>query len=56
MGNDGGEYNPVQGWLTRLSAKVDALTLAKISGHRDLSILLNAYYRETAADIAKKLG
>ncbi|MBL3560981.1 tyrosine-type recombinase/integrase [Rhodovulum sulfidophilum] len=42
--------------LTRLSAKVDALTLAKISGHRDLSILLNAYYRETAADIAKKLG
>ncbi len=30
--------------LTRLSKKVDVLTLAKISGHRDLKILLGTYY------------
>ena len=41
--------------LTRLSRRVDVMTLAKISGHRDISILQNTYYRETAADIAKRL-
>lgn len=41
--------------LTRLSRKVDVLTLAKISGHRDLRILSNTYYRETAAEIAKRI-
>ncbi|QBJ80557.1 site-specific integrase [Aquitalea sp. USM4] len=30
--------------LTRLSKKVDVMTLAKISGHRDLRILQNTYY------------
>ncbi|RAP42835.1 integrase [Rhodovulum viride] len=41
--------------LTKLSRKVDVMTLAKISGHRDLSILLNVYYRENAASIAQRL-
>lgn len=41
--------------LTRLSRKVDVLTLAKISGHKDLRILQNAYYRETAEEIAARL-
>lgn len=41
--------------LTRLSRKVDVMTLAKISGHRDLRILQNTYYRESAADIAARL-
>lgn len=41
--------------LTMLSRKVDVMTLAKISGYRDLRILMNTYYRETAADIAKRL-
>lgn len=41
--------------LTRLSRKVDVMTLAKISGHKDLSILQNTYYRETAEDIAARL-
>ncbi len=41
--------------LTRLSRKVDVLTLARISGHKDLRILQNAYYRETAAEIAARL-
>ena len=42
--------------LTNLAPRVDILTLAKISGHRDLRILSNTYYRETAEDIAKRLG
>lgn len=41
--------------LTRLSRKVDVMTLAKISGHSDLRILQNTYYRESAADIAARI-
>lgn len=41
--------------LTRLARRVDVLTLARISGHKDLRILQNAYYRETAAEIAARL-
>jgi integrase len=41
--------------LTRLSRKVDVMTLAKISGHADLKILQNTYYRESAEDIAARL-
>jgi len=41
--------------LTRLSRKVDVMTLAKISGHKDLSILQNTYYRESAEDIAARI-
>jgi integrase len=41
--------------LTRLSRKVDVMTLARISGHKDLRTLLDTYYRESAADIAKRL-
>lgn len=41
--------------LTRLSRKVDVMTLARISGHKDLRILMDTYYRESAADIAKRL-
>ncbi|RMD59964.1 site-specific integrase [Candidatus Parcubacteria bacterium] len=41
--------------LTRLSKKVDVMRLARISGHRDIKILYNTYYRETAEDIAKLL-
>jgi integrase len=41
--------------ITRLAGKVDILTLARISGHRDLR-MLQIYYRETAADIAKRLN
>lgn len=40
---------------TRLAAKVDVLTLARILGHRDVRSLM-IYYRESAADIAKRLG
>jgi integrase len=42
--------------LTRFSKKVDVLTLAKISGHRDLKILQDHYYRVTAEEIARQLG
>lgn len=42
------------GATTRLARKVDVLTLARITGHRDLR-MLSIYYRETAADLAKRL-
>lgn len=38
----------------KLSKKVDVLSLARITGHRDLKMLM-VYYRETAADLAKLL-
>lgn len=41
--------------LSRLSKKVDVLTLAKISGHRDLSILLNTYYKTDMHAVAASL-
>lgn len=41
--------------LTRMAAKVDVLTLAKISGHRDLRILQAVYYAPDIADVASKL-
>lgn len=41
--------------LTLMSRKVDVLTLAKISRHKDLRILQNTYYRETAEEIAARL-
>jgi len=40
--------------LTRLSKKVNVLDLARISGHKDIKMLMT-YYRETMTDIAKKL-
>lgn len=41
--------------LTRLSKKYNPMELAKISGHRDLKILLNVYYNPTADELAKKI-
>lgn len=41
--------------LTRFSSKVDVLELARISGHKDLRVLLNTYYRASSADIASRL-
>ncbi len=53
---DGLRFHDSRAWaLTKLARKVDVMTLAKISGHRDLKILLNTYYRETAEDIARRL-
>ena len=42
--------------LTRLAAKVDVLTLAKISGHQDLRILQRVYYAPDMAGVAERLG
>ncbi|GAA5785917.1 tyrosine-type recombinase/integrase [Chitiniphilus shinanonensis] len=41
--------------LTRLAAKVDVMTLAKISGHKDLRILQNTYYAPDMADVVALL-
>jgi len=40
--------------ITRLAEKFDILTLARISGHRDIKKLM-IYYRQSVEDIAKKL-
>lgn len=40
--------------ITRLAGKLDVLALARMVGHRDLR-MLQAYYNETAADLAKRL-
>lgn len=42
--------------LSRLAKKVDVMTLAKISGHRDIKILLNTYYAPSMEDVAGLLG
>ena len=53
---DGLTFHDTRGTaLTHLSRKVDVLTLAKISRHKDLSLLSNVYYRETAEQIAAKI-
>jgi integrase len=41
--------------LTWLSRRVDVMTLARISRHKDLKILLSSYYRESAEQIAARL-
>jgi integrase len=41
--------------LTHLAKKVDVMTLAKISGHKDLSLLMNTYYRPDPRGIAKRI-
>ena len=41
--------------LTHLARKVDVLTLAKISRHKDIRLLSSTYYRETADSIAKRI-
>ena len=41
--------------LTRLSKKVDVFTLSRISGIKNLKILMEHYYRESSEDIAARL-
>lgn len=41
--------------LTRLAKKLSVMELAKMSGHRDLSILQNTYYTPDMAEVAQKL-
>ena len=42
--------------LTLLARRVDVMTLARISGHKDLKTLLRVYYRETAEQISERLA
>lgn len=41
--------------LTWLSRRVDVMTLARISRHRDIGLLVVVYYRETAEQIAARI-
>jgi integrase len=53
---DGLTFHDTRGTaLTMLARKVDVMTLAKVSGHKDLSLLMNTYYRPKPEDIAKLL-
>lgn len=42
--------------ISALSKKLPVLDLAKMSGHKSLSMLLNTYYRSDPTEAAKKLG
>lgn len=42
--------------LTRLAKILTPFELAKVSGHRDLRILLQTYFRESAENIAEKIN
>lgn len=41
--------------LTLLAKRYDVMTLARISGHRDINELYNTYYRETGEEVAARL-
>lgn len=41
--------------LTRLAKKLDVMSLAKVSGHKDLRILQNVYYAPAISDLVEKL-
>lgn len=42
--------------LTLLSRRMDVLTLARISRHKNINILMNTYYRETPEQISARLS
>lgn len=41
--------------LTLLSKKMDVMTLARVSGHKNINELYNTYYRETEIEIAARI-
>lgn len=41
--------------LTYMSRKMDVLTLGRISRHKDLSLLMNTYFRESAESVASRI-
>ena len=41
--------------LTLLARRMDVMTLARISRHKDLNLLLRTYYRETVDDISARI-
>lgn len=55
-GKDGATFHDARATaLTLLARKVDVMTLARISRHRDIALLQRVYYRETAEQIAARL-
>lgn len=41
--------------LTLMARRMDVLTLARISRHKDLRLLISTYYRESPEDISRRL-
>lgn len=39
-----------------MSRKLDVMTLAQISQHRDIRFLSDVYYRETVEQISRRVG
>lgn len=55
-GQDGPTFHDARATaLTHMSRRMDVMTLQKISRHRDVNILTNTYYRETAEQISARL-
>lgn len=42
--------------LTHMARRMDVLTLARISGHKDLSLILSTYFRESAEQVSARLA
>ena len=56
LGIDGLEFRDSRATaLTHMSKKMDVKTLRRISRHKDVRILLDVYYRETAEQISARL-
>lgn len=41
---------------TRLAQLLDVKDLSKVTGHKDIGVLINTYYNPTASEIAKKMN
>lgn len=53
---DGLRFHDARGTaLTWLARRYDVMTLARISGHKNINELFNTYYRESAEDVAARL-
>lgn len=49
--HDGRRYG-----TSKLAGQLDVMTLAKVTGHRDVNLLLRVYYRTDMQEVAKRLG
>lgn len=57
LGIEGLEYKDSRATaLTSMARVMDVKTLKRISRHKDINILINTYYRETAEQISSRLG
>jgi integrase len=41
--------------ITRLAQLLDVKDLSKVTGHKDINVLVNTYYNPTASELAEKM-